>query len=108
MAKKPEPMFGDDYDMKFDCIVNHEAYSFLRVSVEVPRDQNKELVVLLNGREVGRLEAIRNMRKRVTGFKAFRFGKPNDPSRQTPVGDAPFPEMGRACAAIISDFVLCP
>lgn len=90
--------FGDGVEVKYDTVLNHDTYSFLRVSIEVPRDQDTEALVNLNGKEIGKLILDRVGKK--VGYRAFRK---SDSGMIELAGS--FKEMGRAVASIISDFV---
>jgi hypothetical protein len=94
--------FGDGFEIKYDTVTNHDAYSFLRVTLEVERGCDTEAVVLLNGLIVGKLVVFKHGAR--YGYKIWRRCQSSGTYTQH-LSHVMFAEMGRAVAAIISDFV---
>lgn len=96
--------FGE-HEVYADCVIDHDMYSYFRVSIEVPRDNENRGEVYLNGSRVGFVDIVKDGGRKVLGFKAFR-GSPDNP---VPVlsNDQPtlFEKLGKAVASIISDLV---
>lgn len=92
--------FGNDYTVRYDTVLDHDTYSWLRVSFEIPREDKDTAVLVLNGKEIGTIKTVRDERKHCLGFAAFRHPLSNDPIRP-----ALFKELGHAAAAIITDYV---
>lgn len=87
MAKKK---FGNEYEIQYECVLDHNAYEYLRVSIEVDRaNPTTRGVVCLNGRPIGLVEYLGKRR-----FKATRNGP-------TELGE--FKDLGLAAAKIITD-----
>jgi hypothetical protein len=99
MLKKT--LFGDDHEIKYDSIINHDTYTYLRVSLEVPRGQTEQALVLLNGKEVGKVIAWRK-EKKTLGYMPYR--KDKETGQFTTLGTESVRELGRAVASIISDY----
>lgn len=99
LAKK---IFGHDHEIKFDSIINHDTYTYLRVTMEVPRGQDTEALVLLNGREIGKVSVVREGKKAT--YQAYRKSPTMNIYIDFTNGHI-FKEMGRATAAIISDYI---
>ena len=87
--------FAKDYQIQYECVMDHDAYNFLRVSIEVDRARPETHgEVCLNGVPVGLIEYIGKKQ-----FKATRYqGK-----ERVNLGE--FSILGRAAAAIITDFI---
>lgn len=96
-------LFGDDHEIRYDSIINHDAYKYLRVSLEVPRGQDTEALVLLNGKEIGKVMVERDGKRTVCYYP---FRKDQDANIFYEFGIAPCREMGKAIGAIISDYVV--
>jgi hypothetical protein len=103
IAKK---IFGHDHEILYDTIANHDVYDFLRVTLEVPRGQDKEAEVFLNGRLVGKVTVQReyfnkNGRSlfKTVGYEAVRNAGENS---FTCMGT--FKKLNKAVVAIITDF----
>lgn len=96
-------IFGDDHEIEYDVIRNHDVYSYLRVSLEVPRGQKEVAIVLLNGKEIGEV-AVKKQGKKTLGYTARRYDVPGDNLRWYTIGTE-FRQLGLAVAAIISNFV---
>jgi hypothetical protein len=88
------------YELQYDTIIDHDAYEHLRITFEVPRGQDTNAMVLLNGREVGVVSVVREGKK-IIGYQAFRLGQYGNPYQIHP----PFKHIGRAAAAIITDLI---
>jgi hypothetical protein len=95
-------MFGDDHEIKYDSIINHDTYTFLRISLEVPRGQDTEALVLLNGQEIGKVFVERNGKKTV-GY--FPFRKCLSTGNYVECAPTIIRKMGKAIASIITDYV---
>lgn len=108
LTKKPhhrtKKRFGE-HEVYADCVIDHDLYSYFRVSIEVPRDNEDVGEVYLNGKSVGYVHVVKDDSKKVLGFRAFR-GKMND-GVQISVDNNPtvFEKLGRAVASIISDLL---
>lgn len=88
------------YEIQYDTVIDHDVFAFLRVSLEVPRGQNECAHVLLNGQEVGIIRVVKDGRK--VRFAAARLRD----GMEVPLSYfEPSKEIGKAAAAIISDFV---
>ena len=96
-------LFGDDHEIEYDIIRNHDVYSYLRVILEVPRGQKNIAIVVLNGKEVGEVH-VRKEGKKTLGYSAKRYDSPGDNLRWLEIGTE-FKQLGLAVAAIISNFV---
>jgi hypothetical protein len=94
--------FGNDYQIQYDTVLDHDTYNWLRVSFEVDRGNNDKAVLVLNGKEIGIIMTIRDESGRFMGFHAYR--KNEDPSA-APLGSSLFNELGHAAAAIITNYV---
>jgi hypothetical protein len=98
MLKKDR--FGK-YELQYDTILDHDVYEHLRVTFEVPRGQVTEAIVLLNGKDIGRVRVVRE-NKKIVGYMAIRC----EPDQWIEMnGGRPYKHIGRAAAAIISDFI---
>lgn len=102
LAKK---MFHGRYEIRYDTLIDHDAYNFLRISIEVPRDQSDECLVVLNGKEVGLIVVANKINGKAKTFHAYRYIQKakNKIAKQKVKGE--FDNVGRATASIISDFV---
>lgn len=106
-------LFGNEYEILYDTIRDHDTYAFLRVTLEVDRKMTDRCTVLLNGRLIGVI---------VTGaldkdliYKAYRVHPTGDV--EIPISEqemhkcvpihatTPFLSVGLAAASIISDYV---
>lgn len=106
-------LFGNEYEILYDTIRDHDTYGSLRVSLEVDRTLTDRCVVHLNGRPIGVVMAEPQPRHRVH-YTAFRFNadgpcqieiEPSVSKSCAPVTrEAPFTTLGQATAAVISDF----
>jgi len=96
-------LFGDDHEIEYDVIRNHDVYSYLRVILEVPRGQKEVAIVVLNGKEVGEVK-VRKEGKKTLGYTARRYDVPGNNLRWHTVGTE-FKQLGLAVASIISTFV---
>jgi len=95
-------MFGHDHEIQYDTIINHDTYTFFRISLEVPRGQDTEALVFLNGKEIGKVQVFRDGKKTL-GYSGFRkYNHEYIPARENNM----FKQMGKAIASIISDFVI--
>lgn len=103
MLKKER--FGK-YELQYDTILDHDAYEYLRVTFEVPRGQTDEAYVLLNGYEVGKVKTVSDGKK-IIGYLALRVVRRTEACTQfDPINNGePYKHIGKAAAAIISDFV---
>lgn len=101
---RTQKMFGDGYEIKYDTIIDHDTYSYLRVSLEVDREQTQRAHVLLNGRIIGMVEVVVVPGQKKVGYKANRSLNAGR-SFVDHLSHVTFSEMGRAVASIISDFV---
>lgn len=100
-AKKYEKRTFGNYQTQYDTILDHDTYSWLRVSFEVPRDEPNRAILILNGKEIGDIYTVTNDAGKVIGFTAKRR-----PGTATPeITTEPFKELGHAAAAIISNYV---
>jgi hypothetical protein len=95
-------LFGDDHEIKYDSIINHDTYTYLRVALEVPRGQTQHALVLLNGKEIGKVVVWHN-EKKTLGYTPYR--KDRNTGDFLTLGETPVRELGKAVAAIISDYV---
>lgn len=106
MVKKN--LFGipiDQHEIQYDSIINHDTYTFLRVSLEVPRNQKEETLVLLNGKEVGKVRVIEENGK-IKGYEALRVHLPTKTyvDARSPV--ELYRKLGKAITAIIlADYI---
>jgi hypothetical protein len=89
--------FGNNYEVSYDTILDHDTYSFLRVSLEIPREEKDAAVLVLNGKEVGIIRTVRNAKGVVIGFAAYR-----NKENPTVIREEPFEFVGQAAAAIIT------
>ena len=96
-------LFGDDHEIEYDVIRNHDVYSYLRVILEVPRGQKEMAIVVLNGKEVGEVTVRKNGNKTL-GYTARRYDVPDDNLSWHQV-ETEFRYLGLAVASIISTFV---
>lgn len=101
LAKK---LFGHDHEIQYDTIINHDVYDHLRICLEVPREDQTRAIVVLNGREIGCVEVVKDG-KRTLGYIAHRFVLPDSREGIVRVGDR-FDALGKAVASVISDFVI--
>ncbi len=92
------PKFAKEYQIQYGCILDHDTYNFLRVSIESDTESPETKgEVFLNGKPVGTIEYIG--KKQFLATRYVGMGK----NKMVKVGE--FKEMGRATAAIISDFI---
>ena len=87
--------FAKEFQIQYGCVIDHDTYNFLRVSIEAdatsPETKGE---VFLNGKAIGTIEYLDKKR-----FQATRY------SGDTHVNVGEYRELGRASAAIISDFI---
>lgn len=99
MLKKER--FGNVFEICYDTVIDHDAYQFLRISLEVPRDNKEVATVVLNGKDVGRIQVVRanptNRKSRVLGFDAFRLSDGGEVYRGRS------PKLGMAVSWVITD-----
>lgn len=93
--------FGDDHEILYGTVINHDAYAFLHITLEVPRGQDTESIIVFNGKEVGKIVVVRNGTK-VTRYMPFRK---IDDKFVLHKPDIHFRELGRAVASVITDYV---
>jgi hypothetical protein len=93
-------LFGDDHEIQYDTIINHDVYSFLRISLEVPRGQKEKAILLLNGKEIGEI-IVKKDGKTTLGYTAIRYHGINPHMHS--IGF--YEQLGLACAAIITDYI---
>jgi hypothetical protein len=87
--------FANDFQIQYGCVIDHDTYNSLRVSIEVDRENPETRgEVFLNGHAIGTVEFL--------GKKRFHATRYNGEKRVT-LGE--FKELGRAAAGIISDFI---
>ena len=103
---RAKTMFCNAYEIRYDTLIDHDVYNFLRVSLEVPRDQTEIALVVLNGKEIGKIKVQWDENhKKASGWKAYRY----KPTKKNPSAskclDGIFDNVGRAAAAVISDYV---
>lgn len=105
LAKK---IFGHDHEILYDTIANHDVYDNLRVTLEVPRGQDEEADVILNGKLIGKITVKREFFKKngrslfkTLGYTAVRKMTDNT---FVGVGNGIFPKLNKAVVAIITDF----
>ena len=96
-------LFGHDHEIRYDTIINHDVYSFLRISLEVPRGQKEKAILLLNGKEIGEI-IVKKDGKNTLGYTAIRYYGID--TRLHSVGF--YEKLGLACAAIITDVIPKP
>lgn len=65
--------FGDDHEIMYDSVMNHDAYAFLRITLDVPRGQDTESIINLNNKPIGKVRVIREGTKTV-GYEVDRDG----------------------------------
>jgi hypothetical protein len=80
-------------EVRYETLIDHNAYEYLRVTIDVPRNQKEKAIVLLRGKEVGELNLIGNK------ILAIRYGKKNKKKVGT------FEDVGLATASIITDLL---
>jgi len=80
-------------EVRYDALIDHNAYEYLRVTIEVPRDQLVKAIVNLRGMPVGEMILMD------TGILAVRYGKKN----RKKLGI--FDNVGLAAASIITDLL---
>jgi hypothetical protein len=85
------------YEIRFDSIVDHETFSYLRVNIDIPRDQETRAEVWLNGKLVGQVLAMPD------GYESWRIMENGFYTAAPKVG--PHKDLGKAIAAVITDFV---
>ena len=98
-------MFHGRYEIRYDTLIDHDAYNFLRISIEVPREQTNQCLVVLNGQEVGLIEVASIHKGKAKTFHAWRYVKKQKDKIVKQKLKGEFENVGRATAAVISDFV---
>jgi hypothetical protein len=88
-----------EYEIQYDTIIDHDAYQFLRISLEVPRDNKTTAIVVLNGKNIGVIRSIAQGKK--TLFIGYRLIN----NQEILISHPPAKAIGKIAAAIISDFV---
>lgn len=100
LAKK---IFGDDHEIMYDSVINHDVYEYLRVSLEVPRGQTTEALILLNNKEIGKV-IVEKQGKKTFGYTPF---KKSDIGEYIRLSDTKtFRKLGKAVASVVSDYVI--
>lgn len=99
-----------EHEIYADCIVDHNTYEYLRVTIEVPRDSGDSVgEVFLNGKAIGKIKILRDDSLGIIGFAAFRYQKVGKGRMENRIKidnrNGVFPNVGKATASIISDFV---
>jgi hypothetical protein len=89
-----------DYEIQYDTVIDHDAYQYLRISLEVPRTDPSIAFVVLNGKNIGIIRSLKQGRK--TLFIGYRYTSTGD---ETILRIEPSKTIGKIAAAIISDFV---
>jgi hypothetical protein len=88
--------FANEFQIQYGCVIDHDVYNSLRVSIEVDRDTPESRgEVFLNGRAVGLVEFLGKKRFHATRYKG---------EKRVKIGE--FAELGKAAASIISDFIV--
>ncbi len=91
--------FGDDHEILFDTVINHDVYAYLRVNLEVPRGQDTEAIINLNNRTIGKVTAIRSEGGTTTGYVPQLFnGSGFEAGPQEPIR-----ELGKAIARVVTN-----
>lgn len=108
--KFKDQYFGNEYRVAYDVIQDHDAYAFLRISLEVDRKLPDTCTVLLNGKEIGAVMFTKNryyaFRKSPMGdIKVLISTDPDAHIIPCTSLDRPFDALGHAVAAIITDYV---
>jgi hypothetical protein len=104
-----KPLFANRYETRrignykvaYDTILDHDTYSWLRVSYEVDRTQDNKTTVVFNGRPIGEVSVVRRGGK-VIGYRANRISgnaMPEIPQNWL------FKHIGHAGASLISSYV---
>lgn len=107
-------LFGNEYEILYDTVRDHDTYGHLRVSLEVDRQMTDRCVVYLNGRSIG-IIVTEPARRQDVHYIPYRFADTGDHQiasapevvhtclkLERPM---PFTSLGQATAAVISDFV---
>jgi hypothetical protein len=104
MLKKDR--FGK-YEIQYDTILDHDIFEYLRVTFEVPRDNQNIATVFLNGESIGSVEVYRENGK-VKGYLGWRFTRGDSDLVQTaiPVNNGrPEKKLGKIAAMIVTNAV---
>lgn len=96
IAKK---IFGHDHEILYDSVTNHDTYAFLRVTLEVPRGQDIEALILLNGKEIGKVQVIRD-KKKTLGYIVY---SKKDADYIPFMSDYKFIQLGSAVASLLTN-----
>ena len=87
--------FAKEFQVQYGCVIDHDAYNSLRISIEVDKESPETKgEVFLNGHAVGIVEFLGKKQFRATRYKG---------EKRVKLGE--FPELGKAAAGIISDFI---
>lgn len=101
-AFQVKKFFGDDHEICYDSVGNHDVYKFLRVSLEVPRNQTDKTIVLLNGKEIGEIFVSKDGSKTL-GYTGYRYRSEAN-NTYLAKDKISHRHLGKVVAAIISDY----
>ena len=90
--------FGD-YEVRYGSVIDHDVYKYLCVSIEVPRGEKENGFVYLNGALIGAVKLVNGR------FVPYRFKTIRNKQKEVKL-DTITPEIGKAVAAIISDYIV--